>query len=61
MVSRETVITALFVVIALPIAYLAQVLLESINVGEQTAFIIAFLVLIGVGVVLPQFLTSRSQ
>ena len=61
MVSRGSVITALFVVIALPTAYLARVLLESVSVGEQTAFIIAFLVLIAVGVVLPQFLTSRSQ
>lgn len=61
MVSRENVITATFVVLALPTAYLAQVLLESVGIGDQTAFMIAFAVLIAVGVALPQFLTSRPQ
>lgn len=61
MVSRENLITAFFVVVALPIAYLVHVLLESVSVGEQTAFMVAFLVLIGIGVSLPQFLTARSR
>jgi hypothetical protein len=61
MVSRENLLTATFVLVALPAAYLAQLLLESLGVGQQSAYAVAFLVLIGVGVVLPQFLTGRSR
>lgn len=58
MVSRENLLTAIFVVIALPTAYLAQVLLESANVGEDPTFVISFFVIIFVGVFLPQVLNS---
>ena len=58
MVSRENLITVVFVVLALPAAYLTDLLLESVGVGEQTAFALAFLVLVGIGVFLPQLLTT---
>lgn len=59
MVSRENRLTAVFVVIALPVAYLAQTLLESATIGDQTTFVVSFFVLLGVGVFLPQFLSRR--
>ncbi|SFK66194.1 hypothetical protein SAMN04487950_0455 [Halogranum rubrum] len=58
MVSRGNLITAVLVVLALPVAYLTDLLLESVGVEEQTAFALAFLVLVGIGVFLPQLLTT---
>lgn len=56
MASRENLVTLLFVLLALPAAYLSQLLLGGSGLGEQTVFGISFFVLLGVGVFLPQFL-----
>lgn len=56
MISRENRLTVVFVVVALPTAYLTERLLESAGIGDQTAYSISFFVLLGVGVFLPQFL-----
>jgi hypothetical protein len=57
----ENLITALFVVIAVPTAYLTQLLLTSVGIGEQLAFALAFSVLVLVGIVFPQQFTARFQ
>ena len=59
MISRENLITAVFVCVALPAAYLARMLLGSVGVGEQVAFGIAFAVMLVVGVSLPQQFIAR--
>ncbi len=59
MVSRENLVTAAFVVLALPAAYAVRLALDSVGVGEDAAFGIAFLVLVGVGVGLPQYVLER--
>ncbi|WP_049946381.1 hypothetical protein [Halalkalicoccus jeotgali] len=59
MASRENRLTVVSIIIALPTAYLSRALLDSVNVGEQTGFMVSFFVLIGVGVFLPQFLNRR--
>ena len=59
MVSRENRLTLVFVLVALPCAYATQYALEPAGVGGGTAFGVAFFVLLGVGVGLPQFLLSR--
>jgi hypothetical protein len=61
MVSRENLITTLFVVVAVPTAYLTQLLLTSVGIGDQIAFALAFAVLVVVGIVFPQQFTARFQ
>ena len=60
MVSRENWITIAFVVVALPAAYAASILLESNGIAEDTAFMISFFVLLVVGVGFPRFATRSG-
>jgi hypothetical protein len=61
MAPRENLVTAILVIVALPTAYLVQILLGSVNIGEQASFMTAFLTLIGVGVALPRILSSHME
>ncbi|GKZ15356.1 hypothetical protein HAL_32370 [Haladaptatus sp. T7] len=60
MVSRENWITIAFVIVALPAAYAANILLESNGIAQDTAFMISFFVLLVVGVGLPRFATRSG-
>lgn len=61
MASQENLVPLIFVLLALPAAYLSQMLLGGSGLGEQTMFGISFFVLLGVGVFLPQFLLRTTS